>query len=134
MEARGLYRIGGVAGEEAGITGWLIEFALERNDDAELLDGFCDCLVAAGVPLLRVAVGSEAFHPTLDAMVGRWLRGCGVEREDVTHERAAAGEEEWRRSPFYQLVELVRGGGHNVGSAGNAFCPTLRSRGSATVI
>src|SRR5918995_334229 len=40
--------------------------------------------------------------------VARWLGGRGVEREKVTRERAeaAAGEEEWRRSPFYQLVEL----------------------------
>ena len=104
---RGVPWISGVTGEEeAGIAGWLVDFALRSADEAGLLGGFCDRLAAAGVPLLRVAAGSEAFHPTLDARVGRWLRGRGVELEEVTRERAEAGEEEWRRSPFYQLVEL----------------------------
>src|SRR5688500_4563528 len=92
--------------EEVRITRWLVDFALERDEETALLGGFCDRLAAAGVPLLRVATGSEAFHPTLDARVGRWLRGHGVELEEVTRERAEAGEEEWRHSPFYQLVEV----------------------------
>ena len=96
------------ADQEARIARWLVDFALARADEAALLGGFCDRLAAAGVPLLRVAMGSEAFHPTLDARVGRWRRGRGVELEEVTRERVEteAGEEEWQRSPFYQLVEL----------------------------
>ena len=103
----GVHRIGGVTEEEAGITGWLIDYPLERDDETALLAGYCDRLAAAGVPLLRVATASEVFRPTLDAMTRRWVRGRGVELEEITRERAeAAGGEEWRRSPFYQLVEV----------------------------
>jgi adenylate cyclase len=103
---RGVPRIGGVTGEEeAGIAGWLVDFALRSDDEAGLLGGFCDRLVAAGVPLLRVAAGSEAFHPTLDARGTRWNRGSGVRREEYTREEAEANEEEWRQSPFFVLAE-----------------------------
>ena len=91
--------------EEAGIAGWLVDFALHSDDEAGLLGGFCDRLVAAGVPLLRVAAGLDAFHPTLDARGTRWNRGSGVRREDYTREQAETNEEEWRQSPFFRLVE-----------------------------
>ena len=91
--------------EEAGIAGWLVDFGLESDDEAGLLGGFCDRSVAAGVPLLRVAAGSEAFHPTLDARGVHWNRGRGVRREDYAREDAEANEEEWRRSPFSRLIE-----------------------------
>jgi adenylate cyclase len=95
------------ADEEVAIARWLVDFTLERDDETALLGGYCERLAAAGVPLLRVATGSEVFHPTLDARGGRWTRGRGVELEEVTREQVetAAGEEEWRRSPFYQLAE-----------------------------
>ncbi len=102
----GVPRISGVTGEEeAGIAGWLVDFALESDDEAGLLGGFYDRLVAAGVPLLRVATGVEAFHPTLDARGTRWSRGNGVRREDHTREEAEANEEEWQQSPFFVLAE-----------------------------
>ena len=63
----------------------------QSDDEAGLLGGFCDRLAAAGVPLLRVATGSEAFHPTLDARGARWNRGSGVEREEL-HPRGGRGE------------------------------------------
>jgi hypothetical protein len=103
---RGVQRIGSVTREEeVGIAGWLVDFALRSDDEAGLLGGFCDRLAAAGVPLLRVAAGSEAFHPTLDARGVHWNRGRGVRREDYTREDAEANEEEWRRSPFFVLAE-----------------------------
>ena len=92
-------------GEEAGIAGWLVDFALRSDDEAGMLGGFCDRLAAAGVPLLRVAAGSEALHPTLDVRGTRWSRASGVRREDYTREEAEANEEEWRRSPFSRLIE-----------------------------
>ena len=83
-----------MTGEEAGIAGWLVDFALQSDDEAGLLGGFCDRLAAAGVPLLRVAAGSEALHPTLDVRGTRWSRASGVRREDYTREDAEANEEE----------------------------------------
>jgi adenylate cyclase len=101
----GAAEAGGFAGDEARITRWLVDFALERDDEVGLLGGFCERLEAAGLPLLRVATGSEVFHPTLDATGARWVRGQGVEREDFTREQAEEKEEVWRRSPFYVLYD-----------------------------
>ena len=94
-----------MTGEEAGITGWLIDFRSSammrpRSWPASATGSprqACRCCAS------RPA--SEAFHPTLDARTRRWSRGRGVELEEITRERAEAGEEEWRQSPFYQLVE-----------------------------
>jgi adenylate cyclase len=103
---RGVQRIGDVTREEeAGIAGWLVDFGLESDNEAGLLGGFCDRLVGAGVPLLRVATGVEAFHPTLDARGTLWSRGSAVRQEDYTREEAEANEEEWRQSPFFVLAE-----------------------------
>src|SRR3712207_2506576 len=102
----GVHRGGGVTGEEeVGIARWLVDFALRSDDEAGLLGGFCDRLAAAGVPLLRVATGSEVFHPTLDATGTRWIRDRGTEREEFTREESEAREEVWRRSPFYVLYD-----------------------------
>lgn len=93
------------SGVEVEVARWLVEFGLERDDEAGLLEGYCDRLAGAGVPLLRVAVGTEVFHPTLDARGVRWRRGRGVEREEFTREQAEASRDDWGRTPFFQLIE-----------------------------
>src|SRR5215211_3961570 len=54
----GVHRIGGMTGEEAGITGWLVEFALESDDEAGLLKlalpGRRDYHTVAGFALARL--------------------------------------------------------------------------------
>jgi adenylate cyclase len=48
-----------------------------RRDDA-LFGAFCDELLAAGVPLLRTAMGAEFLHPTYNVRQLRWMRGAGA--------------------------------------------------------
>jgi adenylate cyclase len=91
---------------EREITAWLIGRGLAAEDEALVLDGLCARLLAAGVPLWRVASGSEVLHPILDARGCRWRRGRKAVREDYA--RGDPDDEAWLRSPFRHLVEVLR--------------------------
>jgi adenylate cyclase len=92
---------------ERELTAWLIGRGLAAEDEALVLDGLCARLLAAGVPLWRVASGSEVLHPILDARGCRWRRGQQAVREDYSR-GALDDAEAWLRSPFRHLVEVLR--------------------------
>ena len=92
-----------LATAEAEIGQWLAQAGLAAVDEAELLEGLCTRLVAAGVPLWRVATGAELLHPLLDARGCRWQRDLGIVKENYA--RQGMPEEEWRLSPFRYLME-----------------------------
>jgi adenylate cyclase len=88
---------------ELDLTRWLVRAGLEARDEAEVLDGLCARLVEAGVPLWRVAAGTELLHPLLDARGCRWRRGAGVVKEDYARD-TAEDTAEWTSSPFHWLA------------------------------
>ncbi len=92
---------------ERELTRWLVGCGLDLRNDVEMLDGLCDRLVAAGVPLWRVATGSKLLHPLLDARGYRWLRGEGCIKEDYARREVSEDNEEWIRSPFYHLIHRL---------------------------
>ena len=71
-----------------------------------LLQGFCERLLAAGVPLLRAAVTLQSLDPLVGAVAFRWWRD-GARAERARYARAGADEhgEDWRVSPFRALYE-----------------------------
>ncbi|MFO1072155.1 MAG: adenylate/guanylate cyclase domain-containing protein [Geminicoccaceae bacterium] len=85
---------------------WIVASGLAAEDETALLDGVCARLVAAGVPLWRVATGADVLHPLLDARGCRWQRGQGVVREEFAREELEdeTRNESWLRSPFHRLV------------------------------
>lgn len=85
------------------IVDWLIQAAFAGRSEGELLQGLCERLVAAGLPLKRVAAGSGLLHPTIDSRGFRWVRGEPVQREEYFHDRVSMAE--WEKSPFRSLVE-----------------------------
>jgi adenylate cyclase len=100
---------------EREITAWLIGRGLTAEDEALVLDGLCARLLAAGVPLWRVASGSEVLHPILDARGCRWRRGQqavrrrGQQAVREDYSRGALDDAEaWLRSPFRHLVEVLQ--------------------------
>jgi adenylate cyclase len=96
---------------ERAITAWLVQQGLEADDEAPVLEGLCERLVAGGVPLWRAATGAELLHPLLDARGCRWRRGQGMAKEEYRREgEGEVDEEAWRQSPFYHLVHRLRGG------------------------
>jgi len=87
----------------AEVIDWLVQQSLRGTDEGDLLQGVCDALVAHGMPLARVMVGSGLLHPTIDSRVHLWRRGDRVAGEDFI--RNATDAEEWEKSPFRYLVE-----------------------------
>lgn len=91
--------------EEAEFTRWLVGLGLSCADETTLLSRYCERLVGASIPILRVSTGSAALDPTLEASGVSWSRSGGTEHEDFTHEESEAQTDMWLGSPFYQLLE-----------------------------
>ena len=79
--------------------------ALNGVHEVELLSRLCERLLAAGVPLMRVAATCEFLDPSFDAHMVRWVRGERGVLETFPRNSTTEGDEEWRRSPFHALVE-----------------------------
>lgn len=89
---------------ELVIAAWISRCALEQDDPAVLLRGFCERLVAAGVPLLRLGIAANLVHPILEGRGHNWWRDTGtVEVANLTREAAERRVGAYTRSPFYSL-------------------------------
>jgi adenylate cyclase len=88
---------------------WVTTAGLAGLPEPELLRGFCERAVAAGLPLARAVVVIDTLHPVYEGRVFRWLREAAPdERAMVEYGRTSEGgeaAENWRRSPFYRLLE-----------------------------
>ena len=87
------------------IDQWVVGEVLRNNTEATLLGGFCERMVAAGLPLLRAYVAHRALHPIIAAHGFEWRKGePAVKQEDFDRTMAEAGEH-WERSPFFHMIE-----------------------------
>ncbi len=84
---------------------WLVTEGLRGIGDVALLHGFCERLLAEGVPVFRVFVGSDMLHPTLAARTLRWRRGDPTTDTDVLRGDGSLPADEWRTSPFYAMMQ-----------------------------
>jgi len=94
-----------MADAAADIVAWATTVGLDGAEQAELMAGYCERLVAAGVPLWRASIGADTLHPLIAAQGHRWLAGEGVREELFARARDPDGEKEWLESPWYRLVE-----------------------------
>jgi adenylate cyclase len=100
------------------LSAWLTQAGLAGTTEPDILSGFCERCVAAGLPLARALVFIDTLHPIHEGRLFRW----GYEPNEaamVEYGRtildpvAAAGSapkeieaaERWRRSPFYRLLQ-----------------------------
>jgi len=92
--------------EFAAAVAWIAEAGLAGQSETAMVAGFCDRLVALGVPLARAAVFVDTLHPIYEGRVFLWQ---GPDKETTLREygRSDVGEQaqQWRRSPFYHLVQ-----------------------------
>lgn len=93
------------AGAAEDIVAWSLSGGLDGLGQADLLAGYCDRLVGAGVPLWRASIGADTLHPLIVAQGHRWLAGEGVHEEFFARARTPEGEAEWRQSPWHRLLE-----------------------------
>jgi adenylate cyclase len=102
----------------AELSAWLTQAGLAGTSETDIVSGFCDRCVVAGLPLARALVLIDTLDPIHEGRVLRWgygptesplleygrtspdaLAASGSNPEDV---QAA---ERWRRSPFYKMLQ-----------------------------
>ena len=87
------------------IVAWALGVGLEGGEQADLVAGYCERLVEAGMPLWRASIGADTLHPLIVAQGHRWLAGEGVHQQFYERARDAEGEKEWLQSPWHWLLE-----------------------------
>jgi len=93
--------------QASSIERWVTETGLKGTTELDLLHGFCNRLVAAGLPVARVQTVIDTLHPIHEGRVFRWRRDdMGDLDHIVEYGRTNMGGEaaaNWRRSTFYYL-------------------------------
>jgi len=93
----------------AVLARWITEAGLAGETETVILDGFCRRAVAAGLPIARATVIIDTLHPVHEGRVTRW-RSEGDEGRAELSEYGPSSEgelaENWRRSPFFHLLEI----------------------------
>ncbi|MDQ2103927.1 adenylate/guanylate cyclase domain-containing protein [Azospirillum isscasi] len=90
------------------LSRWIAEAGLRGVPETDLIGGFCERLVAAGVPLTRTVVGADTLHPTIAGHVVTW-DSTGRNAAEVRQTDYGGGDgdpdidEKWLRSPFHRL-------------------------------
>jgi adenylate cyclase len=54
------------------LPAWLTEAGLAGASEADIVTGFCDRCVAAGIPLGRAHVFIDTLHPVHEGRLFRW--------------------------------------------------------------
>jgi adenylate cyclase len=94
--------------QKAEIAAWVAAAGLDGMAELDLLRGFCERVIAAGVPLCRAMVIADTLHPVFEGRLFRWERDPSDAAPLVEYERTGqdqARQESWRRSTFYHLLE-----------------------------
>lgn len=87
------------------IVAWTIERGLEGTSQADLVAGYCERLVDAGLPLWRAAMGSDTLHPTISVQGHHWLSEDGLHEEFYPREASPERDAEWQDSPWHRMIE-----------------------------
>lgn len=85
------------------VSDWLVAQGLLTADFDPMFSGFCDHLLAAGVPLWRAQVSMPTLHPTIGSIAFIWRPGTGIETASYHYTDAESGA--FLRSPFHHLLE-----------------------------
>jgi adenylate cyclase len=96
------------AAKFAELSAWLTEAGLAGKSETEIVDGFCRSAVTAGLPVTRALVIIDTLHPVHEGHVFRWRSdGERGQIEAAEYGPTDQGEvaENWRRSPFFWLLE-----------------------------
>jgi adenylate cyclase len=86
---------------------WVTQAGLIGRTESELMAGFCRRTVEAGVPLARAIVILDTLHPIYEGRAFRWRADAPEAVEVLDYGRTNEGEaaENWRRSPFFHVLQ-----------------------------
>lgn len=102
----------------AEISVWLAQAGLAGMAEAEIVNGFCERCVSAGLPLGRGQAFIDTLHPVHEGRLFRWGRKAEERAQveygrttpdvgsaaDADAERARAATH-WQASPFYRMLQ-----------------------------
>ena len=120
--------------EFAKIASWIAELGLAGISEKVMLAGFCERMCATGVPVERASLFVDTLHPTYEGRLFHWRSGEGA-RPPVDYPRTRDADQlaNWRRSPFYRLIEtggsLLRQKVSEAPTQGHAIYTELREAG-----
>ena len=102
----------------AGLSAWLMRAGLAGTTETDIVNGFCDRCVAAGLPLSRVHVFIDTLHPVHEGRLFRWGHGAHESalleygRTDLAALAAPGADpaqietaQRWKLSPFYRMLQ-----------------------------
>ena len=100
------------------LSAWLTQAGLAGAAEIDIVSGFCERCVAAGIPFGRAHVAIDTLHPVHEGRLFRWGYGAN---ESPVHEYGrtslqgfdasgavaldAQAADVWRRSPFYNMLQ-----------------------------
>jgi adenylate cyclase len=89
-------------GQIAELTAWITDAGLAGQSETAMLGGFCERVVAYGLPLARANVIIDTLHPVYEGRAFTWKR---QQRETAVSEYGRSPEhlDRWEHSPFYRL-------------------------------
>ncbi len=87
----------------AGLLDWLIEQGLEGRPVGAVVDGTCERLNRAGVPILRAHFSSTTLHPQYESVGHLWQREQTPVFKGYRH--GSDDEEAWQQSPLKVVLE-----------------------------
>jgi len=89
------------------LAGWVTQAGLIGRTESGLMAGFCRRTVEAGVPLARAIVILDTLHPIYEGRAFRWRADAPEAVEVLDYGRTNEGEaaENWRRSPFFHVLQ-----------------------------
>src|SRR5258706_5887725 len=89
-------------GEFGELASWITQAGLAGQDETATLTGFCERLLALGVPMARANIVIEPLHPVYQGRAFTWKRQ--TQQTSITEfGRSDERLHLWERSPFYSL-------------------------------
>ncbi|MCC2110938.1 MAG: adenylate/guanylate cyclase domain-containing protein [Hyphomicrobiales bacterium] len=82
---------------------WLVGQGLAGAAPEHLLERYCERLLAAGIPLMRLHLAHRAFHPVYGGAGFEWHREKGAVGEK--YPRTPSTPDQWAVSPFYFMMK-----------------------------
>ena len=95
----------GLQAVRLAIADWIARESLDGLPEDGLLAGVAERLVAAGLPLTRMVIGTDTLHPVIEGTVFRWDAGRGVITEKYDRVQRQVSREARSASPFFHLYE-----------------------------
>lgn len=92
-----------LSGAAAPVAAKLLAMGLEGAEQEAVLEGYCQALVDAGVPLMRLHVAQSAFHPRYGGVGFDWTRTDGLSTEK--YEYTETPHDVWLQSPLFHLLK-----------------------------